>query len=536
MASKNTLTAFLKEFSQKAPNSLAIVDRDTEWSYQKLESESKRVAQGLANLGVGYGDRVGLWLPNVGAYLALFFACARLGAILVSVNTRYRSGEVGDIVGRSGCKVLVLWPSFKGIPFIDILADVEQDGLSQLETVVFYEEAGGKLPASTLPAILDNKKIVSYENISRCSPLKTESAEPETPCLIFTTSGTTSAPKFVVHPQRSIVIHARQVADRFGYNHPQAVMLQTLPFCGAFGFTQAMATLASGRPMINMPVFNAEQAIQIMKTNDVTHTNGSDEMFDRILQMSEEPHPFPKFNNGGYAAFNPNLENIVLQAEARGMKLRGLYGMSEIQALFSCQPLDLPPSDRARAGGIPVTKEAFVRARDPETGKILDHGEQGELEIQGPSQMLGYFENPEANEKTFTHDGYVITGDLGYTEANRGFVFLSRMGDVLRLGGFLVSPTEIESRLQSHSLVLQAQVVGVNTEAGSRSFAFVTLNDGEAFDETLLKDHCAKGLAKFKIPITIVPMEKFPVTEGANGVKIQRGKLRKMAQAQLDHN
>lgn len=530
MALENTLTAFLEDLSRRLPKARAILDRDADWNFADLDQESRRVAQGLSNLGVAPGDRVGFWLPNVAAYLALFFACARLRAIAVSVNTRYRAQEVGDIIGRSGCKVLLLWAEFKGIPFWDILADVDKDALAALETVVLYHEEGDE-EISKLPAAVIDKKTVKYSDLRQAPPTLKDYATPESPCLIFTTSGTTSAPKFVLHPQKSLVIHAREVAHAFGYDAPNTVVLQALPFCGTFGMSQAMAALASGSALINMPAYHAEGAVQLMKTYAVTHTNGSDEMFAHFLEGTTAVNPFPQFQYGGYGAFNPNLANITQKAEERGVMLVGIYGMSEVQALYSRQPLALPWKLRGRAGGIPISKDAHVRTRDLQTGKILPYGEHGEIEVCGPSLMKEYYQNPAATEKTITADGYVRSGDLGFTESNGGFVYLARMGDVLRLGGFLVSPAEIEARLQNHPMVEKVQVVGVTTASGARAFAFVIPKAGEKFDEAVLKAYCAQGLAKFKIPFAIQPVGAFPVTNSPNGVKIQKSKLQQIAQA-----
>ncbi len=148
--------------------------------------------------------------------------------------------------------------------------------------------------------------------------------------------------------------------------------------------------------------------------------------------------------------------------------------------------------------------------------------------------MTGYFGNPEATAEAFTKDGYLRSGDLGYTTAEGGFVFLSRMGDVLRLGGFLVAPAEIEARLGGHPSVEGCQVVGVSTPDGPRAVAFVTLRAGAEFDEEALRHHCLAGLARFKTPSRVFSLDEFPTTRSANGTKIQRARLRDMAQAAID--
>jgi fatty-acyl-CoA synthase len=235
----------------------------------------------------------------------------------------------------------------------------------------------------------------------------------------------------------------------------------------------------------------------------------------------------------GFAAFNPSLGDVVAEGDRHCVALHGLYGMSEIQALFARRPPELPAVERALAGGVPVAATAEVRVRDPDSGRLLGHGQNGELEIKGPSLMSGYFEDRAATAAATTGDGFFRTGDLGTTSADGSFVFLTRMGDVLRLGGYLVAPAEIEAHLAAHPGVAEAQVVGVDTATGPRAAAFVIPTAGMAVDVDGLQAHCAGGLAKFKVPAAIYPIDAFPVTPSPNGEKIQRGKLRAMAQKQI---
>ena len=172
--------------------------------------------------------------------------------------------------------------------------------------------------------------------------------------------------------------------------------------------------------------------------------------------------------------------------------------------------------------------------RDPESGEILAPGEQGELELRGASMMKEYFGNPAATREAFTEDGYLRSGDMGTTTDDGGFVFLSRMGDVLRLGGFLVAPAEIEACLATHVSVDGSQVVDVTTPEGPRAVGFVTLAAGAELDEDLLREHCRAGLARFKVPSRVFAVDEFPTTLSANGTKIQRTRLRDMAQAAIE--
>ena len=524
------LGSFLTKMAELHGTKPALVLDGRRLGFAALDVMSRRVAGGLARLGIGRGDRVAFWLPNVPAYLVLFFACARLGAAAVAVNTRFRSSEVGDIVGRSGAKALVLWPDFHAIRFLEILAAVDPAALARIETVVLYGTAAGALPNLPLPAA----RRVAYGALAEVPPLEGEGAGGlDDGAAIFTTSGTTKAPKLVLHRQRSLLDHALKVAPGFGFDRPGTVLFQAVPYCGVFGFSQALAALAAGAPSHLMPAFEAEPAAELLRREAVTQTNGADDMFRRLLVATPEARPFPAMRAAGFAAFTSDPRVMVDEADARGLTLVGLYGMSEVQALLAHQPEAASPAARARPGGVCVDPATVVRARDPDTGAVLPPGQSGELEISGPSLMAGYDGNPEATAAAFTEDGFFRTGDLGFVDPAGGFVFETRMGDVLRLGGFLVSPAEIEAHLQAHPCVDTAQVVGVTTATGPRAAGFVTLKPGAGFDEAVLRDWCRASLAGFKVPVRIIRLDEFPATQSANGVKIQRARLRDMAAAAL---
>jgi fatty-acyl-CoA synthase len=221
-------------------------------------------------------------------------------------------------------------------------------------------------------------------------------------------------------------------------------------------------------------------------------------------------------------------------AQARGLRLVGVYGMSEVQGMLSLRGLDEPPEMRELGGGTLVAAEGRVRTRDPATSEILAHGTSGELEFRVPSVMAEYYGNVEATAAAFTEDGFIKSGDLGYTTADNAYVFQSRMGDVLRLAGFLVNPLEIEAVLDAHPAVQESQVVGIDGPRGTRAIAFVIPRTGAVLDEESIIAHCAQRIAKFKVPAAILPIDAFPFTPSANGNKVQKTKLRDIAHAALN--
>ena len=498
-------------------------------SYGELLAESERVAAGLKARGLGEGDRIAVWLPNIPAWLCLMFACARLGAILVSVNTRFRAHEVADIVARSGCRMLVLWPAFKAIDFAGILRAIAPAALQGLEHVIVYDEVDETAASPLIPGVPVSNYAALRHSPDNAAPSVGSATHR---CVIFTTSGTTKAPKFVCHVQGTVARHAHDVAQALGMTRRGTKLLQALPLCGVFGYTQALAALAARAPMIMLPVFDAALAARLIRELGITHMNGVDDMMASMLAAVDDENAFPTLEHFGYALFNPALEDIVERAQARGVTLRGLYGMSECHAFYALQPINLPASERRKGGGRPVALEARVRVRDPDSGAVLEPGVAGELEISGPSLLHEYFGDAAATAAAFTSDGFLRTGDLAYLEADGRFCYVARMGDVMRLAGFLTSPLEIEAVLDEHPSIHSSQVVAVEIDGVPAAVAFVLAADG-AVDAELVIDFCRARLANYKVPRRVFTLAAFPTTLSANGTKIQKSRLRVLAQEMI---
>ena len=520
--------SLLATLAEETPEAPALLHGESTISFAELHERSLRAAQGLADLGVGPGDRVALWLPNVPAYPILYFACTRLGAIAVAVNTRFRAVEVADIIGRSGAKVLACAPGFRRIDFLSILAEVDPSAMERLAAIVIV----GEEPA-TAPLAIERLRRVPFDHLLSRPRLGVSHAAPNAPCNIFTTSGTTSAPKFVLHRQGAIARHAQEVARAFGFDEPETLTLSILPLCGVFGFNQTLTTLAAGKPCVLVESYEIEEIARLIAQHRPSTLLGSDDMIARLLELVPGEQPFPSVKWMGYAGFNAALENIAEAAKTRGLILRGPYGMSEVQALYAIQPLDAPVAQRKKGGGVVSSPFAHVRVRDPETGELLGPGQPGALECAGPSLMVGYWGNEKATAEALTTDGYVRTGDLGQLEGDGSFTFLARMGDVLRLSGFLVNPLEIETHIQKLPAIEGCQTIAVPRPEGVRAVSFVMLRPGAALDEAAVIAHCKRGLANYKVPARVFAIDDFPKTPSPNGFKIQRNKLREMAEQRM---
>lgn len=524
-----TLCDLLNELVERRGASTALIEGQETLTFAQLEERSARLASGLANMGVGPGEKVAVWLPNTFAWVELEFALARLGAIAVAINTRFRAHEVQDILARSGARTLVLWPDFKEIDFLAIVADLDPGKVTELERLILLRGDRANIEETPLGGV----DAVAHEELLSHERMEEELGRPESPCNAFTSSGTTSAPKLVLHSQGAIRTHSEAVADARSYRDPDCVVLGMLPFCGVFGFNSVMGAIAGGSPTILMPVFDAEEAVRLIEAHRITHTNGADEMLRRILAAADPPSRIASLREAGFASFSGDPKKLVADGDTLQKPFYQLYGSSEVQALMARQPAHAEPEQRALGGGIPVSKEITVRVRDRDSGQLLPPGERGELEICGPNIMIGYINDPQAEKENLTEDGYVRTGDLGYLTED-GFVYLTRMGDTLRLGGFLVSPREIEAFLENLPGIVAAQVVGASSEQGVRAVAFVVMEEGWELDEVTITERCRAEMAAFKVPRRIIALQDFPKVDSANGPKVQRNRLREMAEQALE--
>jgi fatty-acyl-CoA synthase len=272
----------------------------------------------------------------------------------------------------------------------------------------------------------------------------------------------------------------------------------------------------------------------LMRQHRTTHWCTIDDALGRLLDGVEGAPVLPDIHHVLFGAPNGSQEEYVRRADERGLRCVGTFGMTEIHCGFALQRIDGSLTERGAPGGYPINERSRVRARDPETGRLIEAGVVGDIEIYTPHMLLEYYGDQRASEAAFTQDGFLRTGDSGFVTAHGNYRFVARTDDALRLSGFLVSPAEIATFIESHPAIGACQVVGVMGPAGMKPIAFVKLRAGAVWDETALADYCRHHLASYKVPVRFAPVEEFPVTEGANGPKIQRVRLREMAQSLLD--
>lgn len=503
-----TLHGLLARTVAAHPGSPAVTDKNGTLDYAAFSARVDGYAGLLADKGIGRGDHVGLFLPDTADYLALIFACARIGALAVHINTRFRKEELGHVLRRARPRVLIVDWTFEHADVPQLLAELTDDDLAGIEVVIDAAAQASSMRGIPVVALGPRKAsgIVG---------------QPDDPAITFTTSGSTGGPKLAVHTQRSIALRAVDAARVFAVDSA-SISLQILPLCGAAGHGLAMASVSAGAHIVCAGRYDPAHVDKLIRRHRITHSCGTDFILEQ-LAVATDGHKHTTLKSFIFAPFGPNaLKSIEMAAEA-GLAPRWTYGSSEAQAFV----LANTPRCKFRFSGEPVGADTTVELRDPETGAAVSEG-AGVLHVKGASVFIGYLNDPEASERVRTADGFFVTGDLMNRE-QVGFSFGTRVSETLRLGGFLVNPEEIESIVAACDGVNEAVVVAVDVAQRATPVAFVTLREGAAFSEQACIDLCRARVASYKVPARVIVIDKLPLIEGPNGHKVHRPTLRTMA-------
>jgi len=475
---------------------VAVVDEERALSFVELESRCARAARLLATVGIRRGDRVALLLSNRSATLELVFASARLGAIVVPLNTRLAAPELAELF--DDCRPRALF------------AEAELGGLadracaSAHSTPAFRLAVGGTADA--------------YEAaLASAAPLE-EIAEvsPEDPLILMYTSGTTGVPKGALLPHRKSLFNSLN-AQLFFEIARQDKVLCVVPLFHSFGLQiLALPALYAGAQVILQRHFDPLRVWGTVAKQGITYLGGVPSMFRGLLEALETiPFDLSSLRflfTAGAASPVP----LIRAFEAHGLCLKQGFGQTE-SSILCC----LDSADAIRKAGS-VGKPVFhaelriVRtaslAGPPDQWQDCSPGEDGEIVVRGPITMLGYWARPEATAETL-RQGWLRTGDMGHSD-EEGFVTLSgRARDLFISGGENVYPRQVESVYEAHPDIAEIAVTGVpDPRWGEVGRAFVVLSPGVQLDEAALIAWGRERLARFKVPRTFVAVPALPRT------------------------
>jgi fatty-acyl-CoA synthase len=478
----------LREVFEKAvalgPNREALVTPASRISYGELFAKSLRTAGALQAMGLKNGDHVGILMGNDETWLTLFYGAALAGMVTVPVNTRFKAAEIEFCVKQSDCKALFYVPKFLKQDFESMVS-----GLS-LEKI----DITGKLPVGDFKSA-----DVSKDDV----------------LLIQFTSGTTAYPKGVMLTHDNMLRDALAAGSRIGIRADDRYF-NCRPFFHVAGSTlSALMALSAGATLVTLPTFEAGPALEMLERERCTLTSGNDTIFQML--MGHEDFPKRKLSlRGGWAAAGPQTMRAII--DVLGAKhICAAYGLSE--ASPNVVMSDWRDPEELRVNGL-------AKPHDGVEIRILDN----EIQVRGWNVMKGYYNNPEANAKAFTNDGWLRTGDLGELVQDGRLRMVGRLKDVFRVGGENVAPAEVEEVLLAHPAVETAQVIGVpDKRLGEVPAAYVTLKANAFVDENELIDWCKARCANFRVPRYLRIVEDFEAIGMTASGKVQKTRLREHA-------
>ncbi|KWF65755.1 AMP-binding protein [Burkholderia multivorans] len=521
--SEATIGRFLRETAERFSERPAVVFREQQvrWTWREFAAEIDVLAAGLAALGIGKGDRVGIWSPNRSEWLLTQFATARIGAILVNINPAYRLAELEYALNKVGCTAVIAAERFKSSAYVEMLQTIAPE---------LANAAPGELRAARVPSL---RTVVSMGDVAPPGMFRfadviargratVDSAALDAlgatlaatdPINIQFTSGTTGSPKGATLTHRNVVNNARFIARAMRFSEQDALCIP-VPLYHCFGMVLAvLACVSTGAAMV-FPgeAFDPVATLAAVAEERCTALHGVPTMF-----IAELDHPeFGKFDlstlRTGIMAGSPcpieTMKRVVSQMHLSEITIA--YGMTETSPVSFQSSTDDPLEKRTTTVGR-VQPHLEVKIVDP-SGEIVPVGVTGELCTKGYSVMLGYWDD-DAKTREVLIDGWMHTGDLATLDAEGYCNIVGRLKDMVIRGGENVYPREIEEFLFRHPKIQSAQVFGVpDPKYGEELCAWIVLRADEQMTEDDVRAFCQGQIAHYKIPRYIRFVDELPMT------------------------
>jgi fatty-acyl-CoA synthase len=532
-----TVGALLTHLATALPDREALVysHRNFRLTFSGLEREARLVARGLMAHGVRRGDRVAVWATNVPEWVILQFALAKIGAILVTVNTALRAQEIEYLLRQSETSTLITIRGFRGVDYLGELRAIGAIGrkgaeraavLPSLKRVILI---GDECPGDLLP----------YEHIRATAPAIAETTLDESGAAVGLddvinmqyTSGTTGFPKGVMLSSRNIVNNGYWLGAGLGFTPADRLCL-CVPLFHCFGCViGVLGAYTHGACLCAIESFDPRQVLETVERERCTALYGVPTMF---LAELEDPE-FARFDltslrtgiMAGALCPEPLMRKVIDVMHLSELTIA--YGLTETSPGLTQTPRDANLAERTQTVGR-VLPEIEVRIVDPATGQDVPRGERGELWARGYAVMKGYYNMPEQTAAAITDDGWLRSGDQASIDEAGNVRITGRIKDLIIRGGENVAPKEIEDVLREHPAVADVSVYGISSEFfGEEVAAAIRPHPGSSIDAAEVMRFCEPRLARFKIPRFVRIVDSFPMT--ASG-KIQKYKLREMHEAE----
>ncbi len=486
-------------------------------TYGQLAEHVDRLARGLLGLGLGKGDRLGMWSPNNAEWVYLQFAAAKAGVILVNINPAYQTEELRFALAQSGCRALVSATGFKSSNYA-AMVDSVRGSLPALEHVVF-------LGTTDWDALLaDGDRISSDELAARAAALTNLD-----PINIQYTSGTTGFPKGATLSHRNLLNNGQFLGEGFRYTEVDRVCIP-VPFYHCFGMVIGnLACLTHGTTtVLPAPSFDALSTLQAIEAERCTSVLGVPTMFIAMLGHPEF-HTFDLSSlRTGMMAGSPCPTEVMKQCvdEMHMHEVTIGYGMTETSPVSTQTSPDDPLEKRVGTVGR-VHPHVQIKVIDPVSGAVVARNEPGEFCTKGYSVMLGYWNEPQMTAEAIDTDGWMHTGDLAVMDDDGYVSIVGRIKDMIIRGGENIYPREVEEFLYTHPDIVDVQVIGVpDQKYGEELVAWVRLREGATMTRDDLAAFCTGRIAHFKIPRYVHVTDDFPMTVTG---KVQKYRMRQIS-------
>ncbi len=508
--------------------------------YRRFREECNRVAKGLMALGVARGEHVAIWANNVPEWVLAQFGTGKMGAVLVTVNTNYRGFELEYLLKQSDSTTLIMIGGVREADeYIRTLYGIcpelktaqpgrlESARLPLLKNVVFIGEP-------TPAGMVNWKEITAMAGRVSDAQLAARQASmhPDDTINMQYTSGTTGFPKGVMLSHTNLIGNARSVAECMHLSSKDTLCIP-VPFFHCFGCVLGtMTCMVSAAAMAPVPAYKPESVLETIQATGATAVHGVPTMFiGELEEMQCKTYRTGTLRTGIMAGSPCPIEVMKQVVGVMGAgEMCITYGQTESSpGITMTRTTD---SIERRVGTVGrALPNVEVKIVEPETGRTLPPGQQGELCTRGYHVMKGYYKNPEATAKAIDTDGWLHTGDLAVMDGDGYCKITGRLKDMIIRGGENIYPREIEEFLYTHPKIKDVQVVGVpSRKYGEEVVAYVQFKNGEKVTAEELQAYCREKIAFHKIPAFVFFVDAYPTT--ASG-KIQKYKLRERAIREL---
>ncbi|WP_188068082.1 AMP-binding protein [Brevibacillus brevis] len=537
MIHMTTIGNMLDDTASKYQEKEALVyhERGLRYTFGEFQAICNQAARGFMSLGIQKGENIAIWATNVPEWVISQFATAKMGGVLVTVNTSYRVHELEYLLRQSESTTLLLMDSYRDANYLAMIQEIcpelqtcepgalQSKRLPHLKNVIYLgdEQQPGMFLWSDL---LERAAWVTEEERNA----RQATLSPDDVINMQYTSGTTGFPKGVMLSHVNIVNNATKVAEcqRLGLADKVCI---PVPFFHCFGCVMGtLACVATGATMVPVIAFDPGVVLAVVEAERCTALYGVPTMFiSKLNHPTFAERDLSSLRTGIMAGSLCPIEVMKKVVDQMGIRdITIAYGQTEASPVITqTVPEDSLERKVSTVGRLHAEVEAKII--DPATGDILPPGVQGELCTRGYLVMKGYYNMPEETGKAIDHEGWLHTGDLATVDEEGYYRITGRLKDMIIRGGENIYPREVEEFLYTHPKVLDVQIVGVpDAKYGEQVLACIRVKPHETLSEDEVRDYCEGKIAHYKIPRYIQFVDEYPMT--ASG-KIQKFKLREQA-------